>query len=174
MSYIKLSDPNVIDLAAWQQVINVVNQHSDSISAITNNFGSQGTGETNWNTNTGISHEYDPGSQKIVYGKNKFDPTSDQITFSVANNQQKYVYYGDVEFADEVSGATSFKAKPVITATMNHSTTQTPNNADIIVTVIQVTEYGFRYRVTKSNSTLAVGIPIVGAFFINWIAIGPK
>ena len=38
MAYIKISDPNIIDLSAWHQVINVVNQHSDSITAITNNF----------------------------------------------------------------------------------------------------------------------------------------
>ena len=104
MAYIKISDPNVIDLAAWQQVINVVNQHSDSITAITNNFGIQGTGETNWNGESDLSHEYDPGSQKIVYGKNKFDPTSSQITSTLASNNVKYVYYGSVVFADEVSG----------------------------------------------------------------------
>jgi hypothetical protein len=174
MAYIKISDPNVIDLAAWQQVINVVNQHSDSISAINNNFGSQGTGETNWNSTTGISHEYDPGSQKIVYGKNKFDPESSEIEFRVADNNKKYVYFGQVVFADEESGASSFSAKPIITATMNHSTTITVNNADIIVTIIQVSAEGFIYRVTNSKSTKPVGIPIVGAFFINWIAIGPK
>ena len=39
MSYVKISDPAVIDLAAWHQVISVVNQHSDTITAITNNFG---------------------------------------------------------------------------------------------------------------------------------------
>ena len=173
MAYIKISDPNVIDLAAWQQVINVVNQHSDSISAITNNFGSQGTGETNWNTNTGISHEYDPGSQKIVYGKNKFDPASGEIGFSVAGNNEKYVYYGNVVFADEVSGAKSFDATPIVTATIGLTTSLT-SNANIILTVTQVTESGFKYRLTNSRSTSAVGIPIVGAFFINWMALGPK
>jgi hypothetical protein len=173
MAYIKISDPNVIDLAAWQQVINVVNQHSDSISAITNNFGSQGTGETNWNTGTDISHEYDPGSQKVVYGKNKFDPASDEIDFEVAANNAKYIYHGNVVFADEVSGASSFDATPIVTATISLTQSVTAN-VNIILTVTQVTQDGFKYRVTNSRSTSAVGIPIVGAFFINWMAIGPK
>jgi hypothetical protein len=165
MAYIKISDPNVIDLAAWQQVINVVNQHSDSISAITNNFGSQGTGETNWNTGTDISHEYDPGSQ--------FDPASDEIDFEVAANNAKYIYHGNVVFADEVSGASSFDATPIVTATISLTQSVTAN-VNIILTVTQVTQDGFKYRVTNSRSTSAVGIPIVGAFFINWMAIGPK
>jgi hypothetical protein len=175
MAYIKISDPNVIDLAAWQQVINVVNQHSDSITAITNNFGIQGTGETNWSGASDLSHEYDPGSQKIVYGKNKFDPTSSEITATVASNNVKHVYYGTVVFEDEVSGASSFDAPPIITATIqNTQSTEVPWNAHIVVTIVAVTNSGFIYRVTNPNSTSTVGIAITGTFFVNWMAIGPK
>jgi hypothetical protein len=175
MAYIKISDPNVIDLAAWQQVINVVNQHSDSITAITNNFGIQGTGETNWNGDSDLSHEYDPGSQKIAYGKNKFDPTSSTITSTVASNNVKHVYYGTVTFADEVSGATSFDAPPIITATIqNTQSTEVPWNAHIVLTTVAVTKSGFVYRVTNPNSTSTTGIAITGTFFVNWMAIGPK
>ena len=175
MAYIKISDPNVIDLAAWQQVINVVNQHSDSITAITNNFGIQGSGETNWNGDSDLSHEYDPGSQKIVYGKNKFNPDLPEITFETASNNVKYVYYGTVTFADEVSGASSFDAPPIITATIqNTQSTQVPWNAHIVVTIVAVTKQGFIYRVTNPNSTSSVGIAITGTFFVNWMAIGPK
>jgi hypothetical protein len=174
MAYIKISDPNVIDLAAWQQVINVVNQHSDSITAITNNFGSQGTGETNWNGTSDLSHEYDPGSQKIIYGKNKF-VTADATFFSSSDNK-KHVYYGEVVFADEVSGATSFNASPIVTASLYFSNpTATTSGANLIVTVQAVTESGFTYRVMDSRSTVAAGVPIVATlFYINWMAIGPK
>lgn len=174
MAYIKISDPNVIDLAAWQQVINVVNQHSDSITAITNNFGSQGTGETNWNGTTDLSHEYDPGSQKIVYGKNKFI-TADAAFFTSTDNK-KHVYYGEVVFADEVSGATSFNATPIVTASIQFSNqVTTMNGANIVLTVQTATSAGFTYRVTDSRSTAAAGVPIaVTQFYINWMAIGPK
>ena len=173
MAYIKISDPNIIDLAAWQQVINVVNQHSDSITAITNNFGTQGTGETNWNGTSDLSHEYDPGSQKIIYGKNKF--TTADATFFSSSDNKKHVYYGEVVFADEVSGATSFDASPIVTASL-YSSNQTASTtaANLIVTVQAVTEAGFTYRVTNPNSTSSVGIAISGTFYINWMAIGPK
>jgi hypothetical protein len=174
MAYIKISDPNVIDLAAWQQVINVVNQHSDSITAITNNFGSQGTGETNWNGTSDLSHEYDPGSQKIVYGKNKFI-TADAAFFTSTDNK-KHVYYGEVVFADEVSGATSFNAMPIVTCSLYFSSpTATTSGANLIVTAQSITEAGFTYRVMDSRSTQAAGVPIVATqFYINWMAIGPK
>ena len=175
MAYIKISDPNVIDLAAWQQVINVVNQHSDSITAITNNFGIQGTGETNWQGDSDLSHEYDPGSQKIVFGKNKFNPDLDGITFDTASNNVPQVYYGDVVFADAVSGASSFDAPPIVTATIqNTQSTKVKWNSNIVVTVVAVTQEGFTYRVTNPNSTNSVGIAITGTFFVNWMAIGPK
>ena len=46
MAYVKISDPNIIDIAAWQQMVNVVNQHTDSITAITNNFNGVGSTAT--------------------------------------------------------------------------------------------------------------------------------
>ena len=173
MAYIKISDPNVIDLAAWQQVINVVNQHSDSITAITNNFGTQGLGETNWNGDYDLSHEYDPGSQKIVYGKNKFDTAT--ASFISSSDNKKHIYYGEIEFADAVSGATSFDASPIVTATAQFSNqTVSTSNANAVVTVTGVTESGFTYRVTNARSTTTAGIPLTGFFYINWMAIGPK
>ena len=39
MPYVKISDPSIIDLAAWHNVITVVNQHDDLLTAITNNYG---------------------------------------------------------------------------------------------------------------------------------------
>ena len=72
MPYVKISDPNIIDLAAWNQLINVVNQHSDSINSITNNFGTTGTGSIDWNAdNAYAAREFTAGSEKIVYGRIK-------------------------------------------------------------------------------------------------------
>jgi hypothetical protein len=174
MAYIKISDPNVIDVAAWQQVINVVNQHSDSITAITNNFGIQGTGETNWSGDSDLSHEYDPGSQKIVFGKNKV--TTAEANSFLSDDNKKHVYYGSVVFYDEVSGAKSFGATPIVTASIQFSNqTTTMTGANIVLTVQTATETGFTYRVTDSRSTKAAGVPITATqFYINWMAIGPK
>ena len=67
MAYVKISDPYVIDLTAWHQVINVVNQHSDSLSAITNNFG--GTGASVDYSLTDTAHRFDIGSMQILFGR---------------------------------------------------------------------------------------------------------
>ena len=36
MSYVKISDPAIIDLAGIQQIISVVNQHSDYLNVLIN------------------------------------------------------------------------------------------------------------------------------------------
>lgn len=171
MPYIKISDPNIIDLAAWHQVINVINQHSDSITAITNNFGAQGSGTTDWNGAANIAHQYDPGSQKIIYGKFKLDTS----TASSTNND--HMFYADIDLVDSVSGTTAFSAKPIVTATASFGSTATPppsTNAGVICTVIAVQEDKFTVRVVNSRSTTTTPVPLTGYFYINWMAIGPK
>jgi hypothetical protein len=169
MPYIKISDPNVIDLAAWQQVINVVNQHSDSITSITNNFGVSGQ-TTDWNGPNDLVHQFDPGSQKMIYGKTKVDTSTASYTTG------KHIFYGDISFVD--SGTTVFSAKPIITATVQFSSTAsnppTVTDANIVCTVTAVDESKFTFRVTDARSTTSNPIPLTGYFYINWVAVGPK
>lgn len=172
MPYIKISDPNIIDLAAWHQVINVINQHSDSITAITNNFGAQGTGTTDWNGATDIAHEYDPGSQKIVYGKFKLDTTTASSTTG------DHMYYATIDMVQEASGTTAFSARPIITASATFgSQTVTPpttTNSNVVCTIMAVNEDRFTVRLTNARSTVDAPIPLTGYFYVSWMAIGPK
>ena len=39
MAYVKISDPAIIDLAGIQQIINIVNQHSDYLNVLINKLG---------------------------------------------------------------------------------------------------------------------------------------
>lgn len=176
MPYIKISDPNIIDLAAWQQVINVVNQHSDSITAITNNFGSQAAGVSDWNSANDIVHEFDPGSQKILYGKTKIDPT-------VGSVNDDHMLFLEIDMTPESSGASAFSAKPVITATATFGSTLNPPTANnlresVICTISAVSEDKFIVRVVNSRSTLTKPVPLFTGsnqfFYISWMAIGPK
>ena len=135
MPYIKISDPNIIDLAAWHQVINVVNQHSDSITAITNNFGVKGTGTEDWNTSANLTHEMDPGSQKILYGKIKVDTAT---ASSKANDE---IFYGDINFDNSTTGAVAFSAKPIVTVTpqFGYQGGEPPStNAGVICTIYNI------------------------------------
>jgi len=171
MPYIKISDPNTIDLASWQQVINVVNQHSDSINSISNNFGVRNTSEPNWNggsSSPDFSYEYDPSSQKIIYGRTKID------TDTALSSTGDHMFYADISYA--AGGASSFAARPIVTATALFGNTDetSTTNTNTIVTVIDATEEKFSVRVVNSRSTTSNPIPLTSFFYINWIAIGPK
>jgi hypothetical protein len=176
MPYVKISDPNTIDLASWQQVVNVVNQHSDSISAITNNFGAQNPTQSEWNTTEDFAYEYDPNSQKIIFGRTLIDWIDPGKTVDITPNE--YIYYIDVDFP--TSGG-AFSANPVVTVTGRHSSTDPTfnHNLDIIITVQAITQTGFRIRIVNARSK-KVGTNITAIdldpynFYVNWIALGPK
>lgn len=181
MPYVKISDPSTIDLASWHQVVNVVNQHSDSINAITNNFGIQGNGAIDWNNGSeDFSYEYDPGSQKMLFGRTKIDA---RTVVGNDNNEDKtdattgdHMFYADIIFEDTSSGTGAFSAKPVITATARFGSTDetSTTNANVVVTVIAVTNEKFTVRMVNARSTEATPIPLTSYFYINWVAIGPK
>lgn len=176
MPYIKISDPNIIDLSAWHQVINVVNQHSDSITAISNNFGAQGTGYTDWNSGSNISQQYDPGSTKVIFGKYKVSTATGGASFSPSN---KHMYYVTIPFADVATGVGSFDQTPIVTATIQlPSSTVNTTNTNIVCTVQAVTSQSFIARIVDTRSYASSGtvLPIAlnSTFYINWMAIGPK
>lgn len=176
MPYIKISDPNIIDLAAWHQVVNVINQHSDSITAITNNFGAKGTGYTEWNNDVDLVQQYDPGSQQILFGKTRISTALDGSSYS----DGKHMFYETVDFAPASSGLTIFSGKPLITATVQlESATVNTNNTNVICSVQAVTSTSFTIRVVDSRSysngtTEKPYLPLTSYFNVNWIAIGPK
>lgn len=177
MPYIKISDPNIIDLAAWHQVINVVNQHSDSITAITNNFGAQGASNSSWDTSTDIAHEYDPGSQKIIFGRYRFDPAT--ASFNPAN---KHMLYDTIEMTDQAGDIVTFSEKPIITVSVQSVNTSDPvpfGNTSIALSVIRVEPSSFVLRAVDTRSYATTGDggpvkPITQPFYVNWMAIGPK
>jgi hypothetical protein len=174
MPYVKISDPNIIDLAAWHQLINVVNQHSDSINSITNNFGVQGTGSIDWEADADGVHEFVMGSEKILYGRTKID------TATALSNTGDQIFHGEIDFGDNVSGATTFSARPIVVSTIQFgnkefSTLQTKNH-NIVHNIFGVTKNKFNFRVTRAISTSVAGktYPLEGFFYLNWQAIGPK
>lgn len=159
MPYIKISDPNIIDLAAWHQVVNVINQHSDSIASLTNNFGLSWSPDydgDDW------SSPFDFGSQQIVYGKAKLDINkNDGATLSEEDIGGTMSW---VIEQPEISFSQTFSSKPVVIATVVTSTT---NRFDAVVTVSNITTSNFTARVSNLTSEATTAT-------INWVAIGPK
>lgn len=154
MSYVKISDPAIIDIAAWHQLIQVVNQHGDAIAAITNNFGSSlsitDTDGDNWMST------FDLGSQMIHFGRAKLTGvTSETVDFPL-----------------------SFSAKPVVVAQLR--TTQS-ERLDLVVTTRNVISSSFDVYVRKPAQTGGISEPALDPtiaadeyYNIDWIAIGPK
>ena len=178
MAYVKISDPQVIDLAAWQQVINVVNQHSDSIDSVTNNLGSAAPTGIDYNGSSGFVNQFDPGSQKMLYGKVKLVPNE----MSYISNRQ--IYYGDIDFVDE-SGTTAFSANPIVTGTIQFGHANigdiNDNHYDFIFNIFGVTTSKFSFRINRAiaqpDNTNASTRPDpieATSFYLNWAATGPK
>lgn len=171
MPYVKISDPSIIDLAAWHNVITVVNQHDDLLTAITNNYGAGGTPD--WTALT-YSHQYDPGSQSIIFGRAQITPSD------VDHNSDSSVYWGVVSFADSTSGAGSFAAIPIVTATVYAGNTTGADyssvNDDIVISVYNIKQNQFNFRLHRANPTTNdnTSLTIAETVNINWIAIGPK
>jgi hypothetical protein len=187
MPYIKISDPNIIDIAAWQQVINVINQHSDTLSAITNNFGLQGSGTTDWNGETEIYEEFNSGSQKILYGKVRIDTRTlvndDANPNKDSSLNSDRMFYQKIDFDGGDTGTSSFSARPIITVTAALvGTTVITRNSGLVCTVIAVNDKDFTVRIVKTKEfsddvaqTSTVSDPKPTSIFeLNWIAIGPK
>jgi len=173
MGYVKISDPNILDIAAWQQLINVVNQHSDSITALTNSFNGTSSGATDWNA-TAFSHVWDPGSQALVYGKETLVIASSGAVTSPAGAQTlNKVYYGVTSFSDpSISSTFQFSSPPVVTATLyagSQGSGISPANSGCIITVFTVTTSGFSWRISSATSTAPTG-----AIPFYWQAVGPR
>ena len=151
MSYVKISDPAIIDIAAWHQLIQVVNQHSDAIAAISNNFGSSlsvtGTDGDDWRST------FDLGSQMIHFGRAKLDNiTNDNIEFPI-----------------------SFSAKPVVIAQYR---TDTEARRDFVTTTTNTYVDSFDLYIRKPAQDSGVNAtpidPTGKTLYVDWIAIGPK
>jgi len=193
MGYIKISDPNIIDLAAWHQVINVVNQHSDSLNSLTNNFGLANATPSFSGENTSVV--YDLSSQQIVYGRAKAYYTSGGSTNTpntiggggATTAASIQYFYNSVTFANSSNSIPSFTTTPFIFATLHTGDTSgavSTSNSDAIVTIYNPTQTGFNYRIVRAaaytiglaatTSTNKNTANISGAIYINWVAIGPR
>jgi hypothetical protein len=178
MPYVKISDPQVIDLAAWHQVINVVNQHSDSISSITNNLGGAVPELIDFNGENNFVNIFDPGAQKILYGRTQLNETDMN---SISYDQ---IYYDTIEFG--TNGQEGFSARPIVTATIQFGHADIAalddKHYDFIFNIFAVTPNSFSYRVNRAiatpnetNASKRVDPITPGVkFYLNWSATGLK
>lgn len=164
--YVKVSDVNIIDLAAWQNLINVVNQHSDSIAKLVSTSGYA------WNpvyqSDGSWSTTYDVGNQMILYGRQRMS-SSGAGTTEVVFDTTKYVYEEVVNFAS--LGLLNFTSPPNVIGTMSRVNSTTAGITDYNLSISDITSISFKIRVTNGDRT---EISDDVKWYVNWIAIGPK
>lgn len=167
MGYVKISDPNIIDLNAIHNIINVVNQHSDTLNTLTNNFGANNNTTVNYNASS-MQHLFDSGSQMIVYGRATFDANS---TVQNSTTPAGKIYRQLVTFADSTTGIPAFSvATPMVFLTIHTANSDTSTaHADATANVYSLQASSFNIRLFMQ--TALTGGQIVR---VNWVAIGPK
>lgn len=160
---LSISNPNVLDLSEWQKVITEVNNLSKRLDAITNKYGT-GIGDSAAWTTPNFSKEFNLGTHKIIFGKEKF--------VFADNTIDRGFYAGDISF-NTSDGVTVFSQLPIITATIQFTGATMPtNNKNIMVTIYKATKDGFSYRV--ANPATSGSSDWSGQFYVNYIAIGPQ
>jgi hypothetical protein len=164
MSYVKISDPAIMDLAGVQQIISVVNQHSDYLNILINRFGTILSPDWEGESTQNI---FNVTTSNIAYGKETIKSTDNDTTPG-----GKTFYKIDVDY----NGAT-FTQKPFIVLTLDNSEGSENTQSDFILSVYAVTTTGFTIRAIRSGLFSSGGEPkytIDNNIKVNWIAIGPK
>ena len=158
---VKITNPNIIDLAAWQEVINEINFVSDKVDNLVTNYGTGSPNDSDWTGNATREHEFNLGSQRIVSGRYRFESTPEYYDDSTK------AFYGPIAFG------TAFASKPIITATIEFGNQTLPTNAanrNVVLVIFDADTSGFHYKMVNAGSTTTLD----GDFYINWIAIGPR
>jgi hypothetical protein len=176
MPYVKISDPQIIDLAAWQSVINVVNAHDDSILSLTNNIGSGTASSIDYNGEADFVNTFNPGTQKILYGRTKVLMSE----MTEVPDSEGQVFYKTLDFGQD--GSSAFNARPIMTASIQfgHSSIAAlkDTNYDIMFSLFNINASSFSFRINRTIATpnQTTGKPSIptGFFYLNWSALGPR
>lgn len=159
MSYIKISDPSIIDLSGIQQIISVVNQHSDYLNILINRFGAVVTPD--WSAEN-VQSLFDVSTTNIAFGKAIIKPGS---PYQQGSGGSTY-YVATVDFE---SGVT-FSQVPLVLVSHDNSDGQVGGQLDIIPSTHDISTTGFTARIVRAGTTKVISNNIE----INYIAIGRR
>jgi hypothetical protein len=180
MPYVKISDPQIIDLAAWQSIINVVNAHDDSILSLTNNVGTGSPASIDYNGDADFVNTFNPGTQKILYGRTKVLMSE----MSPVPDSYGQIVYKTIDFNQD--GSSVFNARPIMTASIQfgHSSISAlgDKNYDVMFSLFNVNANNFSFRINRAiaepdeanSANRPAVIPANNTFYLNWSALGPR
>jgi len=162
MAYVKISDPAIMDLSGIQQIINVVNQHSDYLNALVNRFGANYIPD--W-TQPDVQSNFDIATSNIIYGKVTITPDDDYVT----SNSRTY-YYKPVLFDTGIS----FSEIPNVVVTNNNIDNSISGHLDIIPSIHNCSTTGFTARIFRSGIKTNNKDLITDDVELNFIAVGRR
>lgn len=159
MAYVKIDNPEIIDMASIQKIIDVINDHSDYLNVLVNRFGADYIPD--WLADD-IQSDFDLATSNIVFGKIKLNPDNED---HVGDSNGDPYYRRTYNFE---TGVIFSKAPRVIVSHDNTDGT-IGGQLDIVVSTHNVTTTGFTVRACKPDGS-AASAPII----VNFIAIGPR
>lgn len=161
MAYVKISDPAIMDLAGIQQIINVVNQHSDYLNVLINKLGINNI--PNWDDEDWAAIN-DAANTNIAYGRERLRSTEDEDEV----NGKKFYAKTITSYGPNAS----YSKPPRVVATIDNTGKASNAQLDLIVSVDDVTTEGFVIRIMRSGAQSKQTLD--GSVRVNWIAIGPR
>lgn len=160
MAYVKIDNPEIIDLAGIQAIINVINDHSDYLNVLVNKFGADYVPD--WLADDNQAN-FDIATTNIVFGQVKIKPTS---AFDEINSDGDKYYAAAYDFETGVS----FSKTPKVIVSHDNSDGSAGGQLDIIVSTHNVSTSGFTVRVFKPSGDGEISNNVI----VNFIAIGPR
>lgn len=158
MAYVKISDPAIVDLATMQQIISVVNNHTEYLNALVNKFGA--TYNPDW-TADDVQANFDIATSSVIYGKASLSPDDDDTT----PGGTKY-YHKAVTFDTGIS----FAEIPNVILTHNNTDGDVHGQLDVVVSLHNCTTTGFTLRAFRTGTNK----DIVSDIEVNFIAFGRR
>lgn len=158
MAYVKISDPAIVDLGTMQQIISVVNNHTEYLNALVNKFGATYTPD--W-TASDVQANFDIATSSVIYGKASLTPDDDDTT----PGGTKY-YHKPVTFDTGIS----FAEIPNVILTHNNTDGDVHGQLDVIVSLHNCTTTGFTLRAYRPGTNK----DIVSDIEVNFIAFGRR
>ena len=162
MAYVKISDPAIMDLAGIQQIINVVNQHSDYLNVLINKLGINNVPD--WDADDWAAVN-DAANTAIAFGQITISSTDLDTT---PGGKKFYARSPEGGYGSAVS----FSKPPRVIATVDNTGKSSNTQLDFIVSVQDVTTEGFTARVMRAGAQNKETLD--SSIRVNWIAIGPR
>jgi hypothetical protein len=160
MSYVQIENPEIIDLASIQKIINVLNDHSDYLNVLVNAFGADFVPDF---FASSVQGNFNIGSSLIVYGKTTIKPNND---FQRQNNDNLTYYAVEEPFATGVS----FARPPRVLVSHDNTGGSAGGQLDIVVSTYNITTSSFTARAFRTGPNKNIGNDID----ILYIAIGER